>query len=688
MAAINLNEAETHLPAMPSASKRVRPSHESMKIAIAIRLFSPEIGGVEGVARALASGLVRQGHDVHVFTSEPKDCALDGVTLHRVRGWQFSSIAKTLSFPYFAKKAIAEQHFDIVHAFTRMPGADIYRLADPPQKAHLERNYQGLKRVFAKLSLRNSTILRLERQIYEDHRTTLVTNSYRTRRDLECYCAVDGSRVSVIRNGVDPERFHPGLRKEFRQAILDELGIPEEARILLFMGNDFRRKGLTQTVQALETLQGRQTDEAPIHLIVVGLERSPSFRRDVEARGLSPTVHFMGRCKNSERFYGAADVFILPTREDPFANTILESLASGVPVITTRTNGAGEIVESPLEGTVVASADDCDAMADATSNLLQGKDLAAIRQACRSRAMHYSWDQAVRHFEALYRSHIDEPSAPAPHNRQGIHYLAPELKPAFADSPDIFGAIMAVSGESKRSIDQRQTVRVEIEGKGYFLKKHRGVGWKEILKNLASLKRPTLSARTEWEGIQTLQALGISTLSPVAYGQRGRNPANIHSFLMTRELEGMVKLSLIHHKFESLPDKQIQLIRRELIQAVAKLAKRFHAAGCAHADFYLCHFMVKDRDWSQFAAGDELDLHLIDLHRMRRYRKLPCSKRIKEIGALFYSATHLELTKAERDLFTRHYCDPETNSDFWKNVCQRIIRLAASKKRLLKKRSA
>lgn len=659
-----------------------------MKIAIAIRLFSPEIGGVEGVARALASGLVRQGHEIHVFTSEPKDCALDGVTIHRVRGWQFSSIAKTLSFPYFAKKAIAEQHFDIVHAFTRMPGADIYRLADPPQKAHLERNYQGLKRIFAKLSLRNRTILRLERQIYEDHRTTLVTNSYRTRRDLERYCAVDGSRVSVIRNGVDPDRFHPGLRKEYRQAILDELGIPEEARILLFMGNDFRRKGLTQTVQVLEILQGRQPDEAPIHLIVVGLERSPTFRRDVAARGLSPSVHFMGRCKNSERFYGAADVFILPTREDPFANTILESLASGVPVITTRTNGAGEILESPLEGTVVASADDCDAMAEATWNLLQSKDPTAIRHACRSRAMQYSWDQAVSHYEALYRSHLESPKAEAPGNRRDIAYLAPEVSRHFADAPDIFDAIMDLQGDNKRAVDRRQTIRVEQGAQAYFLKKHNGIGWGEILKNLSSLKRPTLSARTEWEGIQTLEGLGISTLSPVAFGQRGKNPAEIRSFLMTRELAGMVKLSVIHERFAGLSGAQITRIRACLIAAVARVAKRFHQAGCAHSDFYLCHFMVQDRDWSQFQEGDPLDLHLIDLHRMRRYRKLPFAKQVKEIGALFYSATHLDLTGAEQQLFIKHYSSPATDPRLWDNVCQRITHLAASKKRLVKKRPA
>ena len=661
-----------------------------MKIAFVIRQFSPEIGGVEGVARSLASGLVAKGHDVHVFTAERSDCRIEGGTVHQVTGWQFSSIAKTLSFPYFAKKAIQQQGgFDIVHAFSRMAGADVYRFADPPQQAHLNRNYQGFKRVFAKLSLRNRTILGLERKIYQNHQTTLVTNSYRTRRDLERFCAVEGSRVSVIRNGVDTERFHPGLRETHRETILSELGIPNDARVLLFMGNDFRRKGLAQTVQVLETLQQQMAGEHALHLIVVGLERSPKFRKDVEERGLKPIVHFMGRCKNSERFYGAADAFILPTREDPFANTILESLACGVPVITTRTNGAGEILESELEGTVVASADDCDAMVTATRDLFNTPDLVKVRDACRNRAIQYSWDQAVTRYETLYAEHLQKPTVKPPTNLKDIHYLDPAIHSAFNKSESVFSAIMDLSGDTKRLIDRRETLRLEIDGQTYFLKKHCGVGWNEIIKNLSSLKRPIVSARTEWVGIQQLEALGISTLSPVGFGERsGGNPAEIHSFLMTRELEGMVKLSVIHEQIDQLPVAQTALIRRSLIIAVAKLAKRFHEAGCAHSDFYLCHFMVKDRDWSLFQEGDTLDLHLIDLHRMQLYRSLPLSKQIKEIGALFFSATHLQLTKAEQDLFIQNYENSATNPQLWKQVCKRITHLVASKKRLLKKRPA
>ena len=98
--------------------------------------------------------------------------------------------------------------------------------------------------------------------------------------------------------------------------------------------------------------------------------------------------------------------------------------------------------------------------------------------------------------------------------------------------------------------------------------------------------------------------------------------------------------------------------------------------------------MLKDRDWSQFKQGNALDLHLIDLHRMRQYSKIPEYKQVKEIGALFYSATHLELTKVEKQLFIENYSSADTDPQLWDKVCQRITHLVASKKRLLKKRPA
>ncbi|MGD6768682.1 lipopolysaccharide kinase InaA family protein, partial [Mammaliicoccus lentus] len=75
-----------------------------------------------------------------------------------------------------------------------------------------------------------------------------------------------------------------------------------------------------------------------------------------------------------------------------------------------------------------------------------------------------------------------------------------------------------------------------MDGKGYFVKIHRGIGWGEILKNLVTARLPVLGAGQEWTAIQRLNDAGVSTMTAVAYGERGSNPAQQHSFIITEEL--------------------------------------------------------------------------------------------------------------------------------------------------------
>ena len=99
-----------------------------------------------------------------------------------------------------------------------------------------------------------------------------------------------------------------------------------------------------------------------------------------------------------------------------------------------------------------------------------------------------------------------------------------------------------MEGEVYRALEARRTFRFEIDGKGYFAKIHAGVGWKEILENLVRFRKPVLGARNEWQALNKLHELGILTMTPVAYGETGKNPAALRSFLVTEELENMITL--------------------------------------------------------------------------------------------------------------------------------------------------
>lgn len=210
----------------------------------------------------------------------------------------------------------------------------------------------------------------------------------------------------------------------------------------------------------------------------------------------------------------------------------------------------------------------------------------------------------------------------------------------------------ALDGEVYRepSGARRRTLRVEHAGRGYFVKLHWGVGWREIFKNLLVLKRPVLGARNEWQAIQRLDELGVETMQLVAYGETGWNPARLKSFVMTRELESTISLEDYCRDWPVSPPPLGE--KRALIRRVARMAATLHANGLNHRDLYICHFLLR-QPWDGRDAT--LHLHLIDLHRVQIRAATPLRWRIRDLAALYFSAMDIGLS--ERDLlrFIHHY---------------------------------
>ncbi len=105
-----------------------------------------------------------------------------------------------------------------------------------------------------------------------------------------------------------------------------------------------------------------------------------------------------------------------------------------------------------------------------------------------------------------------------------------------------FEEVENITGDVYRELDGRTTLRFELNGKGYFLKIHRGVGWKEIFKNLVQLRLPVLGAENEWKAIDKLKSINVDTMTYVAYGKQGNNPAKQLSFIITEDLAGCISL--------------------------------------------------------------------------------------------------------------------------------------------------
>lgn len=244
---------------------------------------------------------------------------------------------------------------------------------------------------------------------------------------------------------------------------------------------------------------------------------------------------------------------------------------------------------------------------------------------------------------------------------------------------DPFRAARDQEGEIYRNKEGRRTLRFEHAGRGYFLKFHAGIGWKEIFKNLAQGRLPVLGAENEYRAIRALEALGIDTMSIAGYGRRGRNPARQESFLVTDELKNVESLEDICARWVSQPPAF--LLKRKLIGRVAIIARTLHNSGINHRDFYLCHFLLQCDDGPISASNlDARKLYLMDLHRAQIRHRVPSRWLIKDLGGLYYSALDISLTRRDVLYFLRIYRQQPVREFLSREACfWRAVKTRAAK---------
>jgi heptose I phosphotransferase len=244
---------------------------------------------------------------------------------------------------------------------------------------------------------------------------------------------------------------------------------------------------------------------------------------------------------------------------------------------------------------------------------------------------------------------------------------------------DPFERVRALRGAVLRNLNGRRTLRFDINGAAYYVKIHQGIGWGEIIKNLAQLKRPVLSARNEWEALRLLRQIGVETMTPVAFGLRGRNPARAQSFIITEELAQTKSLETLCATWRSQPPSLA--LRKALIERIATMVRQMHQAGMNHRDCYLCHFHLHVPPGREYPTPDNLHLFVIDLHRAQVRHRLPRRWRIKDLAGLYFSAMNVGLTRTDCCRFIQAYEQASWSeigrhrARFWRRVIKTATRL-------------
>ena len=149
----------------------------------------------------------------------------------------------------------------------------------------------------------------------------VICNSKMVRDEIQRGFRIAPEKLHVIYNGVDLEHFHPREREKLRAAARAELGCSPRDTVFAFVGSGFSRKGLDAAIAALRL---------PQRLSGWSWSGKDAIRR---AERRMERVQFLGGREDVRPYYAAADCFILPSRYDPFPNTVLEAMAMGLPAI-------------------------------------------------------------------------------------------------------------------------------------------------------------------------------------------------------------------------------------------------------------------------------------------------------------------------------------------------------------------
>ena len=318
-----------------------------LKLAIVRQRYNPFGGAERFVARALPA-LERAGAEVTLISRRAEGWGARRV--QQIDPFYIGKLWRDWSFARAASAAWRRASFDVVQSHERIPGCDVYRAGDGVHRRWLalrKNRISWFERLGIALNPYHQYVCRAEKRMFEHPRLrAVICNSRMVSEEIRRAFRIAPEKLHVVYNGVDLSQFHPEQRAALRGPARAELGCQPRDTLFLFVGSGFSRKGLAAAIDALAF-----ASNPSFWLLIVGKDRQAGrFAR--KARALGGRVRFLGGREDVRPLYAAADCFILPSRYDPFPNTVLEALAMGLPAIVSSRCGAAEIIERGVNGWV------------------------------------------------------------------------------------------------------------------------------------------------------------------------------------------------------------------------------------------------------------------------------------------------------------------------------------------------
>ncbi|MFO0945038.1 MAG: glycosyltransferase family 4 protein [Planctomycetota bacterium] len=401
-----------------------------MKIALNIEFIGSRRGGAEKYAGMLARWLGAAGHEVHAFAREIDDGELPpGGTFHPVRPKRTPGLGwlRSLQFGHASANAIRDARCDLSIGFVKSWNVDAYIAVGGAHPASLLYNSRRFRHPLVRVgwwitkffSPKQWVFRAIERRQFGNHSPFVIAPAQMVADHFQRFHGIKKERMTVVPNGIASLPSDESLRLG-RARFRSGSGIRPDQVAILFAAHNFALKGLHPLLLAFSKI-ARRCPQAT--LLVCGSKQDLRYRRLARSLGILDQTRFLGFVDDIRDAFAGADLFAFPTFYDPCSLVIPEAMAAGLPVITTRQNGATDLIVEGETGFIIDQPWSIDTFADRFECLLGNDSLRhrmgkQARMAARQFTLDVRMPQLLQAIERAHASKNDESrSKDAPNRR-------------------------------------------------------------------------------------------------------------------------------------------------------------------------------------------------------------------------------------------------------------------------------
>lgn len=373
-----------------------------MKLAICHPVVEPARGGCETYIAMLLHRLCKDGHQVHLFASRWDTAALpDRLVIHPLPDFAHPRVLRPWRFSAAVARELSQAKYDLSLGFDKVIGVDVQFPQGGVYSASVEYGRRRFPHAWQRglaQTLRLSTPAHWsmrwleERQYCVTPPPFVLAISDFTRKHLMRYLGVPASQIHVLRSAIDPARLLATDRPARRMATRQKWGIEPDDVFGVFLGVNPRLKGLRPLLEAVAVMPSRDR----FRLGVFGVRNPRVYEQQAKRLGIADQVRFVGYHPDIRDVYFAGDLLTHPTFYDPCSLVVLEALAVGLPVVTTQTNGAAELLDPPADSRIVANPHDAEELARAIQTFVDNDTRRAASKAALRSAAKWTFDDHYR----------------------------------------------------------------------------------------------------------------------------------------------------------------------------------------------------------------------------------------------------------------------------------------------------